>query len=126
MQRCDRERLWARVQWLLRQPPAADDAELRRAARMLASSRSDAVELLLARWLAEGASAPGIAAGAVGGATGVADADGPAAGGVSGAPPAARRAAGFGLREAALLGAGLAGGALAAGALCDEDGLDWG
>lgn len=126
MQRSDRERLWARVQWLLRQPPAADDAELRRAARMLASSRSDAVELLLARWLAEGASAPGIAAGAVGGATAVADADGPAAGGVSGAPPAARRAAGFGLREAALLGAGLAGGALAAGALCDEDGLDWG
>lgn len=108
MDRTDADRLWAEVRELLRAPAPADDAELRRAARLLTASRSDAVELLLARWLAERRAD----AGAASQAAPVLEADG--------VRPAPGRS-GFGLRETALVTAGLAGGALLAGLLDDDE-----
>lgn len=108
MDRIDADRLWAEVRALLRAPAPADDPELRRAARLLAASRGDAVELLLAR---------GLAARRDGAATVSSQVPpGPAA---EGARPAPARS-GPGLREATLLTAGLAGGALLAGLLDDD------
>lgn len=132
MNRDDTQRLWARVRWLLRQPSPPDDHELRRAARLLAASRPDAVELLLAQWLAQTREAtppaaadtgPALEAGPV--ATGAAS--GAAFGEGSRPGPAAtpgRAAARFGLREAALVTAGLAGGALVTGLLDAGDDVD--
>lgn len=113
MDRLDADRLWAQVRALLRAPAPADDPELRRAARLLASSRADAVELLLARWLAAQRS----------GAVDRTDsplAPQPAAAGAA-APASARP--GFGAREALLVTGGLASGALLAGLLDDADDL---
>ncbi len=113
MDRPDADRLWAHVRALLRAPAPADDPELRRAARLLASSRADAVELLLARWLAaqrSGASAAPDTAAAL-----------PAVAAGSAATTPTRP--GFGTREALLVTGGLAGGAVLAGLLDDTDGL---
>jgi hypothetical protein len=119
MDRADADRLWAEVRALLRAPAPADDAELRRAARLLASSRADAVELLLARWLAaqrSGAIAqPEQAAASPAAAAAAAD---PAR---SSATAPARP--GFGAREALLLTGGLVGGAFVADLLDDTGGL---
>jgi hypothetical protein len=125
MNRSDADRLWAHVQSLLRHPGVPDDHELRRAARMLASSRSDAVELLLAQWLAQAAAAEvdRAAQGGEGAAQlpGTPAEEPPRAEVAAGAARAAPR---FGLREAALVTAGLAGGALLGGLLGDDDGVD--
>lgn len=116
MDRADAERLWAEVRALLRAPAPADDAELRRAARLLASSRSDALELLLARWLA--AQRGGV----------IAQPE-PAAPPPDAAADAARSSAtaparsGFGPREALLVTGGLVGGAFVADLLDDSEGL---
>ena len=122
MDRADADRLWAEVRALLRAPAPADDAELRRAARLLASSRADAVELLLARWLAaqrSGAIAqPGQAAAFPAAAAAAADAADAAR---SSATAPARP--GFGAREALLVTGGLVGGAFVADLLDDTDGL---
>lgn len=106
MNRTEADRLWSHVQTLLRQPSPPDDVELRRAARMLTASRNDAVELMLARWLADTRAAE--AAPAV----------------VTAPVAAAPRRAGLGVRDVALLGAGVAGGALLAGALGAADAAD--
>ena len=125
MNRIDVDRLWPQVQQLLCAPPAPADAELRRAARLLASSRADALELLLAQALAR-PGGPAAAPAAAGTATADA-AEGPAvpAGGQGGQPP--------GLRQAALVAAGgvvgLAAGAVGATWLADalgDDGPDLG
>jgi hypothetical protein len=116
MDRADADRLWAEVRALLRAPAPADDAELRRAARLLVSSRADAVELLLARWLAaqrSGAIAQPEQAAAP-----------PAAGADSARSSATAPARpGFGVREALVVTGGLVGGALVADLLDDADGL---
>lgn len=97
MDRDTADRLWAEVRALLRAPAAPDDPQLRRAARLLASSRSDAVELLLARWLIEAPAAAAVPATASAEAV---------------AEDVARQAVGSGqgLRDAALLAAGAAAG----------------
>ena len=127
MNRVDADRLWAHVQSLLRHPGLPDDAERRRAARMLASSRADAVELLLAQWLAQGAPGEGARAAQAGeGAATAPEADvAPAPQAESAAVPP-RAAPRFGLREAALVTAGVAGGALLGGLLGEDagDGFD--
>ncbi len=114
MDRNDAQRLWPQVQQLLRAPAPPDDAELRRAARLLSASRSDAVELLLMQWLAS-TRGPAAAASEL-----------PAA--VAEAPEAqeapTRRPRSVGLREVALVTAGVAGGALLAGLLDDDAGID--
>jgi hypothetical protein len=119
MNRIDSERLWGHVQGLLRQPSPPDDHDLRRAARMLASARSDAVELLLAQWLVQAREADSAAQPVAGPEreAGLAVGLGPAS-----APASAR----FGLREAALVTAGLAGGALLTELLGADDGIDTG
>jgi hypothetical protein len=127
MNRVDADRLWAHVQSLLRHPGLPDDAERRRAARMLASSRADAVELLLAQWLAQGA--PGEVARpaqAAEHAVAVPEVPAPAAPQADGTTVPARAAPRFGLREAALVTAGVAGGALLGGLLGEDasDGFD--
>lgn len=109
MNRTEAARLWSHVQTLLRQPSPPDDVELRRAARMLAASRSDAVELMLARWLAD---------------TRVAEAGEVAPAAVAAPVAAVPRRAGLGVRDVALIGAGVAGGALLAGALGADDAAD--
>ena len=122
MDRADADRLWAEVRALLRAPALADDTELRRAARLLASSRADAVELLLARWLAaqrSGALAqpePAVAS---------PDAAAAAAAGADSARSTATAPArpGFGAREALLVTGGLVGGAFVADLLDDTDSL---
>lgn len=129
MNRIEVDRLWPHVQQLLSAPPAPADAELRRAARLLASSRADALELLLAQALARpgGAAAAPAAAGA---ATAEAAA-GPAvpAVGLGGPAPGLRQAARVAAQVAAVgvvgLAAGAAGAAWLAGAL-DDDGPDLG
>ncbi len=116
MDRADADRLWAEVRALLRAPALADDTELRRAARLLASSRADAVELLLARWLAaqrSGAIAQPEQA--------VASPDAAAAAARSRATAPARP--GFGAREALVVTGGLVGGAFVADLLDETDGL---
>lgn len=124
MNRADADRLWTHVKSLLRHPGPPEDHELRRAARMLASSRSDAVELLLAHWLAQARSP----------AAGLAEGPAPGSHQDAGKPPtASKRTEGDAgpiravsrsrLREAALVTAGVAGGALLAGLLID-DGVD--
>ena len=122
MNRSDADRLWTHVQSLLRHPGAPDDYELRRAARMLASSRSDAVELLLAQWLAQGSPredlpAPEAAAPGLGTSASVAH-------DAAGAAVPARAAPRFGLREAALVTAGVAGGVVLGSLLGDDEGVD--
>lgn len=120
MDRTESDRLWAHVQTLLRQPEPPDDPQLRRAARMLASARSDAVELLLAQWLARSRGAAGAVAAAEA-APGETEepsqhAPQPAVG--------ARQAPRLGWREAALVTAGVAGGALLVGLTPDNPDLD--
>lgn len=125
MNRSDADRLWAHVQSLLRHPGAPDDYELRRAARMLASSRSDAVELLLAQWLAQGAPREDLPApeAAEGAAPGLGTSAGVAQEAAGAAVPA-RAAPRFGLREAALVTAGVAGGVVLGSLLGDDEGVD--
>jgi len=115
MNRTDADRLWANVQALLRAPPPPADAALRRAARLLASNRADAVELLLAQWLAQ----PGAAQAAAS----TSEAPAPP---VAAAVPAAPAGRAFGLREAALLAAGAAGGAWIGQAWAGDDDGDIG
>lgn len=112
----DAKRLWPHVQRLLRAPAPPGDAELRRAARLLVSERADAVELLLAHWLAVTREADAASAGD--------PAAEPAVGEAASAPALARRNTGFGLREVAFVSAGVAGGALLAGLLDDDAGID--
>lgn len=128
MNRDDTQRLWAHVQWLLRQPSPPESRELRRAARLLAASRPDAVELLLAQWLAQTRDAapqaaadagPALEAGPV--AYGAAPGDVPVAGPAAAPGRAAPR---FGVREAALVTAGVAAGALVTGLLDAGDDID--
>ena len=116
MNPAEAQRLWPHVQRLLRAPAPPVDAELRRAARLLAAERPDAVELLLAQWLARTSEASA-AADATAAAPVVTEA------GDAAAPPA-RRSTGVGLREVALVTAGVAGGALLAGLLDDDAGID--
>ena len=122
MDRADADRLWAEVRALLRAPALADDTELRRAARLLASSRADAVELLLARWLAAQRS------GAIAQPEQAAASPDAAAAAAAGADAARSRATaparpGFGAREALLVTGGLVGGAFVADLFDDTDGL---
>jgi hypothetical protein len=117
MNPAEAQRLWPHVQRLLRAPAPPLDAELRRAARLLAAERPDAVELLLAQWLAQTSEPGAVAADATTAAPVVIEV------GDAAAPPA-RRSTGFGLREAALVTAGVAGGALLAGLLDDDAGID--
>lgn len=112
MDRTDTDQLWTQVRALLRAPSPPDDPELRRAARLLASSRSDAVELLLARWLAEQQDQA---------AHGAEPQPQPDADPARSAAVAPART-GFGVREALLVTGGVAGGALVASLLGDEDG----
>jgi hypothetical protein len=114
MDQIDAQRLWPHVQRLLRAPAPPADAELRRAARMLVSERPDAVELLLAQWLASAREQHALPAGESDTAPTPTEA----------APTLARRSAGFGLREAALVTAGVAGGTLLGGLLDDDAGID--
>jgi hypothetical protein len=116
MDRLDADRLWTHVRGLLRAPAPADDPELRRAARLLASSRADAVELLLARWLAAQHSGAGDRADRTESPLA------PQAAAAGAAAPTSARPA-FGAREALLVTGGLAGGALLAGLLDDADDL---
>ncbi|MEY3253811.1 MAG: hypothetical protein RL227_2784 [Pseudomonadota bacterium] len=108
----DAQRLWPLVQRLLRAPTQPGNAELRRAARLLAAERPDAVELLLAQCLALAREPDAVAGGATAAVPAGAEA-GPA-----------RRSTGIGLREVALVSAGVAGGALLAGLLDDDAGID--
>jgi hypothetical protein len=130
MDRVDAQRLWPQLRLLLRAPAPPDDPELRRAARLLVASRGDAVELLLARWLADTAAAAGrphagegAAADAGRGAT-AGPAEGASEGGAEDAarPAAARRAPVR--RDATLVASGLVAGvvgtALLGGLLDDE------
>jgi hypothetical protein len=91
------DQLWTQLRVLLRAPSPPDNAELRRAARLLMASRGDAVELLLARLLALSP-------------TPAAEASGAAPAGA--APP---RHGGFGVREAVRVSGGLATGLLLGG-----------
>lgn len=116
MHRADAAGLWAEVRALLKAPAPADDPELRRAARLLASSRSDAVELLLARWLAAQRS------GAVAQPAAVA-APQDAAAEPARSSAAAPARPGVGAREALLVTGGLVGGAFVADLLADTDSL---
>jgi hypothetical protein len=118
MNRTDADRLWANVQALLRAPPPPADAALRRAARLLASNRADAVELLLAQWLAQ----PGEGQAAASRSDAPAPPDAAAA--LAPQPVQAGRA--LGLREAALLAAAAAGGAWVGHALAADDDIDAG
>jgi hypothetical protein len=114
MNQAEAQRLWPHVQRLLRAPAPPVDAELRRAARLLAAERPDAVELLLAQWLAQTSEPSAAAADAAAAAPVVTEAT----------AATARRRTGFGLREATLVTAGVAGGALLAGLLDDDAGID--
>jgi hypothetical protein len=116
MDRNDADRLWLHVQSLLRAPPPPGSADLGRAARMLASARADAVELLLAQWLAQTRGQTALDPPALPGSS----TEGQAA-----VAPAARHK-GIGVREAVLVTAGVAAGALLADALGEEPGLDLG
>ncbi|MFN8894345.1 MAG: hypothetical protein ACK5Y8_11355 [Betaproteobacteria bacterium] len=113
MDRADAERLWAEVRALLRAPAPADDPELRRAARLLASSRSDALELLLARWLAAQR----------GGAFAQPEQAAPPPDAAARSSATAPARSGFGPREALLVTGGLVGGAFVADLLDDSEGL---
>jgi hypothetical protein len=114
MNQAEAQRLWPHVQRLLRAPAPPVDAELRRAARLLAAERPDAVELLLAQWLAQTSEPTAAASDAITAAPVVSEAG----------AAKARRSTGFGLREATLVTAGVAGGALLAGLLDDDAGID--
>ena len=113
MNPAEAQRLWPHVQRLLRAPAPPVDAELRRAARLLAAERPDAVELLLAQWLARTSEA-----------SAAADATAAAPVVTEAGAATARRSTGVGLREVALVTAGVAGGALLAGLLDDDAGID--
>ncbi|MFN9746957.1 MAG: hypothetical protein ACK57B_15055 [Betaproteobacteria bacterium] len=114
MDRIDARRLWPQTRLLLSAPPPPDDPELRRAARLLAASRSDVVELLLARWLADTAAAQ----------TAPAEPQTEPAPATM-EPPSARRASLR--RDAALVGSGLVAGVVGTallGGLLDDDAGD--
>ena len=114
MDRIDAQRLWPQLRLLLSAPPPPGDPELRRAARLLAASRSDAVELLLARWLAD--TAPALAA---------PDEPPPEPPPTAVEPPPARPAPLR--RDAALVGSGLVAGVVGTallGGLLDDDAAD--
>ena len=123
MDRTESARLWAHVQALLRMPEPTDDLQLRRAARMLASSRSDAVELLLAHWLAD-SRARAVAESAPPPVHPGPQAADTAASGAQHAPVPARAGGRPSLRDAALVTAGVAGGALLVGLAQDDLGVD--